>query len=318
MDLKETISGLSDTSLIELFKSECICTYDYFVDIYDINQQTFKDCMKIGDNLPLNIRQNIEDCLINGIKRIKTYSIWDIHVEFSKNYYDINAIVFIDADNMMYCIERLNTLIEKNITNIKFVVGMRNSQYLPKSKDYTNFFRRSNCYLLRTLTRVKEATDHMLSMLISALNVSIPKYIDFVICSNDNFSLECIRIIENDCRQMKLISNLILKEDINKQINNILNKYNTLDGWVYNKNIYMYLTYDLNTKCKRLMKLKTSSFILLFTENVYSSNVYNSEYDFCIKNNLDYLEYTKFKLYGANKKYRHIKQTIIKYLLNIN
>mgnify|MGYP003502006766 CR=1 FL=1 len=55
---------------------------------------------------------------------------------------------------------------------------MRNTTLLPMSNYYIDFYRRSNCYIVRTLTEKKEATDHMLSILIGALNVSIPKYID--------------------------------------------------------------------------------------------------------------------------------------------
>lgn len=319
MDLKETISELSDASLIELFKSESNCTYDYFTDLYYINLQTFKDCIDNGYPLSIYIRKNMEDCLINGLKKIKTYGIWDIHAELSKNYYNTNAIVFIDGDNMIDCIKRFNTIVN---TNIKFVIGLRDATSLPKRNDYTNFFRQSNCYLLRTLTQNKEATDHMLSILIGALNVSIPKYIDFVICSNDKFALECLKIIENDCRSMKHISNIIIKDTIDKQIKEILNKYNIvcniISNLIYNKQLHMYLETDLNAKCKRLIKLKTSTLLLIFTRHISSSTEYNSDYDFCIKNNLNYLNYVNFKLYGASKKYKLIKQAIIKYLLTIN
>ena len=51
MELKETISQLSDESLIELWKSEQLCTNEYFSTLYNINLKTFNDFFEIDFEL---------------------------------------------------------------------------------------------------------------------------------------------------------------------------------------------------------------------------------------------------------------------------
>lgn len=227
MELKETISELSDESLIKLWKSEQLCTYKYFANIYRIKLSKFIDCIDNGNPLPIYIREHIEDCLINGLRTYKTYNFWEVNEEL-KNYTNTNAVIFIDGDHMMGII-KLYAKIILNITNIKFIVVVHDIMNIIKCNHNTDIFNRNNCYVVQTFTHEKEASDHMLSMLISSLNVLIPKYIDFIIFSNDKFSLECIKIIENNCRLIKLVSDFLIKENIDKQVKNILNKYNILN-----------------------------------------------------------------------------------------
>lgn len=316
MELKETISQLSDESLIELWKSEQLCTNEYFSTLYNINLKTFNECINNNSQLSIHIREQMLDCLINGVRKIKEYNIWEIIEELSKDFSNINPIVFIDGDNILNCVKQFSISISQNIQNMKFVIGLRKTGGIPKYQ-FIKFFNNPNCYLVQTLTQNKEATDHMLSMLISALNITIPKYIDFIICSNDKFALECIKLIELSNRSIKLISDKLLKNDINIQINDLYNKYNIVSNIFHNKELDIYIDFNLKIKLEKLVKLDKSQLVLIFTDKIYSLSDYESEYDFCIKNNINYLSYIEYKI-NNNINIKRIKKIIIRYLLSVN
>lgn len=178
------ILDLSVEDLIKEWKSKCDISQTAFCKMYDINQSNFVRFIK-GTKESTKSIESIRSYLMKHnnttISQVECNNIYPQLIELI-NKGNIKKILFIDGDNAF---KRVDQLMQIGIQSDLLVVmclshGNRSVNKLISPQSIT----------FHSLTNMKDAVDQALTVLMTMLNVTIDKTIQFILASDDYYAFE--------------------------------------------------------------------------------------------------------------------------------